>query len=86
MVSSLEPCAMAMMFRFSAEIAPKTRPATPGVPVHSHAHYRQQSDVLVHFDGLEIAVRQLQRQIRFERRFIAAATSSLRTRKQKLWR
>ena len=67
MVNSLDPCAMAMMFTFTREIAVKIRPASPGLPCMPSPTAASRPDLAIHLDGMHVAMRQLQRQRRFER-------------------
>ena len=39
----------------------------PGSSAHAFADDRQQADVFIHFDGMQIAVRQFQREVGLER-------------------
>ena len=59
-VSSLDPCAMAMMLMFSREIAVKMRPASPGVPCIPSPTTASSPTSGIHFDRLQVIVLEFQ--------------------------
>ena len=86
MVSSLEPWAMAMMLMFSPRNRREDAPGQAGRAAHSFADHRDQADVGVDLNRLQVAVRQFEREVLFQMLRSARSSSAWRTRKQKLWR
>ena len=84
MVSSLEPWAMTTMLMLRWENCREDAAGQARGAAHAFAYNSEQADFAVYFDGMKIAVSELQGQALLQCSS-ARSSSDWRTRKQKLW-